>query len=50
MRAELGFEPELTTEETFADFATGVGNLESAVERMVGGLASSLPDAEVSRG
>jgi UDP-glucose 4-epimerase len=50
MRTELGFKPELTTEQTFADFAAGVGNLESAVERMVGGLASSLPAAEVSRG
>jgi len=50
MRTQLGFEPELTTEQTFADFAAGVGNLESAVERMVGGLASSLPAPEVSRG
>ena len=51
MRTELGFEPELTTEQTFADFAAGVGNLESAVERIVGGLARpARPAPEVSRG
>jgi UDP-glucose 4-epimerase len=50
MRAELGFEPAYTTEQAFADFATGVGNLEGTVERLVEGLASSLPDAGVVRG
>jgi UDP-glucose 4-epimerase len=50
MRTELGFEPAYTTEQAFADFATGVGNLEGTVERLVEGLASSLPDAGVVRG
>jgi UDP-glucose 4-epimerase len=50
MRAELGFEPAYTTEETFADFAAGVGNPESAVERVVDGLASSLPTDPATTG
>jgi UDP-glucose 4-epimerase len=42
MRAQLGFEPAYTTEQAFADFAVGVGNAQSTVERVVDGLASSL--------
>jgi UDP-glucose 4-epimerase len=49
MRSELGFEPAYTTEEAFADFATGVGHAEGTVERVVDGLASSLPGRRVSR-
>jgi UDP-glucose 4-epimerase len=50
MRAELGFEPTYTTEQAFADFADGVGNADSVVERVVDGLASSLPGAGGSHG
>ena len=42
MRTELGFEPAYTTEETFADFAAGVGHAPGTVERVVDGLAASL--------
>jgi UDP-glucose 4-epimerase len=50
MRAELGFEPSYTTDQAFADFAAGVGNAESAVERVVGGLASALPTDPATTG
>jgi hypothetical protein len=43
MRAELGFEPDFTTEEAFADFAAGIGRAETGLERMLDGLSSSLP-------
>jgi UDP-glucose 4-epimerase len=42
MRATLGFEPSFTTEQAFADFASGVGRGPGTVERVVDGLASSL--------
>jgi UDP-glucose 4-epimerase len=44
MRTELGFEPELTTSETFADFAAGIGQGPRTAERVVDGLAASLPE------
>jgi len=44
MRAELGFEPSYTTEQAFADFASGVGHAPGPLERIVDGLASSLTD------
>jgi len=50
MRAELGFEPTYTTPGAFADFATGVGHAERAMERVVDGLASALPDAGAGHG
>jgi UDP-glucose 4-epimerase len=43
MRAELGFEPSYTTEQTFADFAGATGYGAGPVERIVDGLAASLP-------
>jgi UDP-glucose 4-epimerase len=42
MRAELGFEPKHTTEETFDDFASAIGNGPGVAERAVDGLAASL--------
>jgi UDP-glucose 4-epimerase len=50
MRAELGFEPTYTTDQAFADFAAGVGNAEGAVERVVEGLAASLPTDPATTG
>ncbi len=49
MRATLGFEPELTTAEAFADFAAGFGHQTRGAERVLTGLASSLT-AGVDRG
>jgi UDP-glucose 4-epimerase len=42
MRDELGFEPELTTAEAFADFAGAVGQGPRTVERVVDGLAAAV--------
>ena len=42
MRTRLGFEPELTTAEAFADFAAGIGRAPGTAERALAGLASSL--------
>jgi UDP-glucose 4-epimerase len=48
MRIELGFEPTYTTEETFADFASTTGRSTTPLERVVDGLASSLPDPDTA--
>jgi UDP-glucose 4-epimerase len=45
MRDELGFEPELTTAETFADFAGAIGQGPRAAERVVDGLAAAVAGA-----
>jgi UDP-glucose 4-epimerase len=52
MRTMLGFEPDYTTAQAFADFATAIGHRPGPVERVVDGLAGSLPVPEsgVSRG
>jgi UDP-glucose 4-epimerase len=50
MRAELGFEPEYTTEQTFADFATGVGHAGGPAERVVESLTATLTEAGSARG
>ena len=52
MRTMLGFEPEYTTAEAFADFAAAIGHRPGPVERVVDGLAATLPVPEsgVSRG
>jgi UDP-glucose 4-epimerase len=42
MRSELGFEPDYTTAETFADFAAAIGHPPGTVERVVEDLAASL--------
>jgi UDP-glucose 4-epimerase len=44
MREELGFEPELTTDEAFADFARATGQAPRAAERIVEGLAATLSE------
>jgi len=44
MRRELGFEPERTTAEAFADFATSIGHPPRLAERAVDGLAPSPPE------
>jgi len=41
MRTVLGFEPERTTAEAFADFATSIGHPPRAAERAVDGVAPS---------
>ena len=43
MRDELGFEPSMTTEEAFADFARSLTPTGGRTERVLGALASSLP-------
>src|SRR3954470_11338266 len=43
MRTELGFEPERTTAEAFADFATSIGHPPRSAERAVDGLSPSEP-------
>ena len=52
MRTMLGFEPDYTTAEAFADFAAAIGHRPGPVERVVDGLAATLPVPEsgVSRG
>jgi UDP-glucose 4-epimerase len=42
MRDELGFQPELTTAETFAAFAGAIGHGPRAAERVVDGLAAAV--------
>jgi UDP-glucose 4-epimerase len=42
MRDELGFEPEFTTAETFADFAGAIGQGPRTAERVVDGLAAAV--------
>jgi UDP-glucose 4-epimerase len=42
MRSELGFEPDYTTAQTFADFAAAIGRPPGTVERAVDGLAATL--------
>jgi UDP-glucose 4-epimerase len=44
MRTELGFEPEYTTAEAFADFASSMPASSRISERAVAGLADLLPD------
>jgi UDP-glucose 4-epimerase len=44
MRDQLGFEPELTTDEAFADFARATGQGPRAAERVVDGLAAALSE------
>ena len=46
MRAELGFEPTMTTAETFADFATTLTPTGGRTERVLAGLAQALPEVE----
>ena len=46
MRTELGFEPEYTTAEAFADFASSMPAASRVSERAVAGLADLLPDAD----
>jgi UDP-glucose 4-epimerase len=50
MRDELGFEPELTTAEAFADFAGAIGHGPRAAERVVDGLAAALPEPSTGAG
>jgi UDP-glucose 4-epimerase len=50
MRDELGFEPELTTAEAFADFARAIGHGPRAAERVVDGLAAALPEPSTGAG
>jgi UDP-glucose 4-epimerase len=50
MRTDLGFEPDYTTAEAFADFTAAIGHGPGPVERVVDGLAATLPEPEVSRG
>jgi UDP-glucose 4-epimerase len=45
MRTVLGFEPERTTAEAFADFAASLGHTPGPAERVVDGLAATLGDA-----
>jgi UDP-glucose 4-epimerase len=44
MRTELGFEPDYTTAEAFADFASSMPPSSRISERAVAGLADLLPD------
>jgi UDP-glucose 4-epimerase len=44
MRTELGFEPDYTTAEAFADFASSMPASSRISERAVAGLADLLPD------
>jgi UDP-glucose 4-epimerase len=46
MRTELGFEPEYSTAEAFCDFANAVGHGPTPVERVVDGLAATMPVPE----
>jgi hypothetical protein len=50
MRTELGFEPERTTAEAFADFATSIGHPPRSAERVVDGVPGSPPEAVPSPG
>jgi UDP-glucose 4-epimerase len=52
MRTMFGFEPEYSTAQAFADFAEAIGHGPGAVERVVDGVARTLPVPEsgVSRG
>ena len=43
MRTELGFEPDYTTAEAFADFASSMPATSRVSERAVAGLADLLP-------
>jgi UDP-glucose 4-epimerase len=43
MREELGFEPSMTTEEAFAEFAQSLTPTGGRTERVLGAVASSLP-------
>jgi UDP-glucose 4-epimerase len=45
MRTELGFEPDYTTAEAFADFASSMPSSSRISERAVAGLADLLPDS-----
>jgi UDP-glucose 4-epimerase len=42
MRSELGFEPDFTTEATFADFAAAIGRAPGPVEQAIEGLGATL--------
>ena len=51
MRAELGFEPALTTAQAFAEFARGLGAAPRPAERVLARAADALPSTpEVRRG
>ncbi|UAL29344.1 NAD-dependent epimerase/dehydratase family protein [Nocardioides rotundus] len=50
MRDELGFEPDYTTAEAFAEFANSVAPAARPADRVIGGLASGLQAAGVRRG
>ena len=43
MREELGFEPSMTTEEAFAEFAQSLTPTGGRTERVLGALADALP-------
>lgn len=43
MREELGFEPSMTTEEAFAEFAQSLTPTGGHTERLIGALADALP-------
>ncbi len=45
MRTELGFEPDRTTAEAFADFATSIGHPPRAAERVVDGVPASSSES-----
>jgi UDP-glucose 4-epimerase len=46
MRTVLGFEPEMTTAEAFADFGASLGHTPGPGERVVDALAATLGDTE----
>jgi len=50
MRAELGFEPQHTTAEALADFATSIGHPPRPAERAVDGVVASAPEPVPSPG
>jgi UDP-glucose 4-epimerase len=50
MRRLLGFEPERTTAEAFADFATSIGHPPRTAERAVDGIGAAQPETEPAPG
>lgn len=46
MREELGFEPSMTTEEAFAEFARSLTPTGGRTERVLGALADALPSTQ----
>ena len=47
MREELEFEPSMTTEEAFAEFAQSLTPTGGRTERLLGAVAGSLPSTPV---